>query len=77
MITIYGKTGCPQCDQAKLFCEQMQIEYEYLVLGVDYEREAFIEVMQEIYGVVPRTMPQITQEGVYIGSLKELKEHLS
>ena len=77
MITIYGKQGCPQCDQAKRFCEQAGQEYQYLTLGVDYQREEFIQQMQNEYGVTPRTMPQIVQDGVYIGSFQELKAHLS
>ena len=77
MITIYGKQGCPQCDQAKRFCEQAGQEYKYLTLGADYQREEFIQQMQNEYGVTPRTMPQIVQDGVYIGSFQELKAYLS
>ena len=77
MITIYGKQGCPQCDQAKRFCEQAGQDYQYLTLGADYQREEFIQQMQNEYGVTPRTMPQIVQDGVYIGGFTELKAHLS
>ena len=77
MITIYGKQGCPQCDQAKRFCEQVGQEYQCLTLGVDYQREEFIQQIQNEHGVTPRTMPQIVQDGVYIGGFAELKAHLS
>lgn len=77
MITIYGKDNCTFCDQAKRLCEQLETPFEYKTLGVDFERDAFIEKMNKDFGIIPRTMPQIVQEGVYIGGFKELKEAFS
>lgn len=76
MITIYGKENCTFCDQAKTLCEMKGVEFEYKQLGVDFERDEFIQEMSEIYAVIPRTMPQIIQDSAYIGGFKELKEIL-
>lgn len=76
MITIYGKENCTFCDQAKTLCVTKDIEFEYLSLGVDFERDDFIKMMEEEYSVIPRTMPQIIQDSAYIGGFKELKEIL-
>lgn len=76
MITIYGKDNCTFCDQAKALCVTKDIEFEYLSLGVDFERDDFIKMMEEEYSVIPRTMPQIIQDSAYIGGFKELKEIL-
>ena len=76
MITIYGKDNCTFCDQAKAFCVTKDIEFEYLTLGVDFEREDFIKMMEGEYSVLPRTMPQIVEGTYYIGSFDCLKKHL-
>jgi len=76
MITIYGKDNCTFCDQAKALCVTKDIEFEYLSLGVDFERDGFIKTMQEQFDVTPRTMPQIVEGTYYIGSFDSLKRHL-
>ena len=76
MITIYGKEGCTFCDQAKALCESKGVGFKYLTLGVDYERESFIQMMQDEYNIMPRTMPQIVDGDVYIGGFTELKNKL-
>ena len=76
MITIYGKDNCTFCDQAKDLCVIKDIEFEYLTLGVDFEREDFIKMMEDEYSVIPRTMPQIVEGVYYIGSFDSLKKHL-
>ena len=77
MFTIYGKAACPQCDAAKRLCKQYDVEYQYLELGVDFEREDFIDKMQTTFGVTPRQMPQVVNDKVYIGSTQELKNLLT
>lgn len=76
MITIYGKDNCTFCEQAKTLCESKGVEFEYLSLGVDFERDDFIKMMEEEYSVLPRTMPQIVEGVCYIGSFDSLKKHL-
>ena len=72
MYTIYGKTACSSCIQAKQLLISKGVEYEYKLLGTDYS-------IQEFYEVVPRsckTFPAITIDGKYLGGLVELKEVL-
>ena len=76
MITIYGKDNCTFCEQAKALCKQKGVEFEYKLLGKDFQREVFIAMMQEDFAVTPRSMPQIVSGGTYIGGFAELKQHL-
>lgn len=77
MITIYGKDNCTFCEQAKALCKSKGVEFEYLKLGRDFEREEFIALMEEGYSVLPRTMPQIVEGIYYIGGFDSLKKHLT
>lgn len=77
MITIYGKDNCTFCEQAKVLCKSRGIEFEYLKLGEDFEKDEFITLMEEEYSVLPRTMPQIVEGIYYIGGFDALKKHLT
>jgi glutaredoxin len=77
MITIYGKDNCTFCEQSKALCGSKGVEFEYFSLGVDFERDEFIQEMSEIYGVTPRTMPQIVEGDSYIGGFEDLKKRLT
>lgn len=72
MIQIYGKQGCGSCEQAKQLCGMKGIEYEYLMLGNDYQLKTIID----IGGGKHKTFPMITKDGEYVGGLQELKEIL-
>ena len=80
MFNIYGKQGCSSCLQAKAFLESQGIDYNYLMLGKDYDLQKFMS-----FGVPHRTFPLITKvvkyDGIemeeYIGGLVELKEVLA
>lgn len=76
MITIYGKENCTFCEQAKTLCKSKGVDFEYLQLGINFERDEFIQRMQDTYNVIPRTMPQIIHDGVYVGGFQELKTKL-
>ena len=73
MITIYSKPSCSACVQAKQLCDAKGIEYEYKVLGKDYD----LEQMFEVVPMSVRSFPAITKDGEYLGSLHELKALLS
>lgn len=71
--TIYGKTGCSACIQAKQLLESKQAEYEYVLLGLNYS-------LDEFYSIAPKThraFPMIAVDGKYLGGLIELKEVLA
>ncbi len=71
--TIFGKTNCPSCKQAKQLLESKELEFEYKQLGTDFE-------LLEMYEIAPRThkaFPMIAKDGKYLGGLPELKSLLS
>jgi glutaredoxin 3 len=70
-IQIWGKPACPYCDSAKRLLDSRQIKYEYLQLGVDFEREQIMEEFPEA-----RTFPQIVVNGQKIGGYDKLAQHL-
>ena len=72
MFTIYGKPDCSQCTEAKMLLDMNEVVYEYLQVGVDITKQELVSIM-EVFGVLPRSVPQIVQDGKYVGGLKELK----
>ena len=73
MFTIYGKANCQSCVQAKQLLSSKGVDYEYKMLGHDYS-------LQDFYEAVPRSckaFPAIVFDGVYLGGLEALKQHLS
>lgn len=72
MITIYGKTRCSFCTQAKNLCEQKGLDYEYKMLDADYTSEEFFETFPGA-----RTFPQIIYHGEKIGGYAGLIELLT
>lgn len=73
MYTIYGKTGCATCIQAKQLLETKGLEYEYVLLGLNYSLDEFYNVAPKTH----RTFPMVAKDGNYIGGLAELKEVLA
>jgi glutaredoxin len=71
MITIYGKTACPYCVQAKALCEKRGYEYEYKQLGTDFERELMTEQFPNA-----RTFPQIVIGERKIGGYDQLLQYI-
>lgn len=73
MITIYSKPSCSACTQAKQLCDAKGVEYEYKVLGKDYD-------LEQMFKVVPmsvRSFPAIIEDGKYLGGIVELKQLLN
>ena len=75
-VTIYGKTNCKSCDEAKQLCDNNSVEYEYKQMGKDFE-------ILEMYSIAPRnhkSFPMITviENDVesYIGGLHQLQQIL-
>ncbi len=71
MITIYGKTACPYCVQAKALCEKRGYKYEYKQLGTDFERELMTEKFPDA-----RTFPQIVIGERKIGGYDQLLQYI-
>lgn len=69
--TIYGRSGCQPCQQAKALLESKGVEFSYVdVLALpkgelnDFLSKGF------------KTVPQIFWEDTHIGGLEELKAHI-
>ena len=75
MFNIYGKNGCSSCVQAKQLLDNIQLNYQYLLFGNDYDMDKFMS-----FGVPHKTFPLITQvidgEESYVGGLEQLKQLL-
>jgi glutaredoxin 3 len=68
MIEIYGKQNCFYCDKAKFLCETNNLEYSYMQLDTDYDRESFFDIFPNA-----RTFPQIKIDGSPIGGYRDLE----
>ena len=81
MYTIYGKTGCAACIQAKQLLETKGLEYEYVLLGLNYSLDEFYNVAPKTHRTFPMITKLVKYDGVemeeYIGGLTELKEVLA
>ena len=74
-IKIYGKANCQYCIKAVSLVTQKNIQFEYLSLGADFDREELLEMFPDA-----KTFPQIevlTEVGLeYVGGYTELVEYL-
>lgn len=72
---IYGKTGCIECEKAKMLCQMKGIDFSYQVIGVDLGLQ---DLLQKIPMNTPRSLPQIffkEEDGTetYIGDYNALR----
>lgn len=66
--TIWTKSNCPYCVNAKALLEQKGIEYEERKIGEGYTREDLLEVAPSA-----RSVPQIFLDGELVGGFTELR----
>lgn len=71
MITIYSRPNCTWCDQSKALLESEGLEYNELMLDLDVTVE---QLKQLVPGA--KSVPQIMDDGIYVGGFKELKAYL-
>lgn len=57
MLTVYSKSGCPDCLRAVQYLERSNVEF--MVVKVDEDAEALAKMKAEGH----RTVPQIYQDG--------------
>jgi glutaredoxin len=78
MYIIYGTASCTYCVEAKKLLDREDKDYTYSDITVLTQTER--DNIQEIAGVVFRTVPQIFKlvdnEMVYVGGFTDLKEDL-
>ena len=70
--TIWTKSNCPYCVQAKVLLEQQGIEYEERKIGSGYTKENLLESVPHA-----KTVPQIFLDGELVGGFTELKARFS
>ena len=71
MIEIWGKSNCPNCHKAKMFCETRNLDYIYKQLDVDFTRE---QVMDKF--PTARVFPQVVINGKPIGSYDQMTTYI-
>jgi len=71
MIQIWGKPACPSCEKAKRTLDNMNIDYEYRQLGVDFDRD---EILEHFPGA--RTFPQIVINGEKVGGYEKMVDYI-
>ena len=71
-ITIYSKSACSQCDQAKMLLSMKGIDFTVKMLNVDY-------TLEELKDLVPtaRAFPIIFEDDNYVGTLSDLKQYVN
>ena len=68
--TIYGRSGCQPCQQAKALLESKGEEFKYMDVMV-LPKEELGEFLSKGF----KTVPQIFWEDTHIGGLEALKAH--
>lgn len=63
MVTIYGKSQCSSCEQAKMVLTYRGIGFEYKQLDKDYTMSDLMDVLDELGMMGFRTFPLIVQDG--------------
>jgi glutaredoxin 3 len=71
-VTVWSKTPCPICDQAKALLKQRGIDYEERnITEGTWTREQLLEAVPNA-----RTVPQIFINEQLVGGFNELRNHL-
>lgn len=80
MYMVYGKPNCTYCDQAKRLLTAKGLKFEYTSVedgqNDSVSMENFLIFIDEHFGVVPKSFPQIMFEGELIGGFTELRNKL-
>ncbi|AMR57380.1 putative glutaredoxin [Pseudomonas phage vB_PsyM_KIL3b] len=74
MATVYGKSQCSACEQAKMVLTQRGVEFEYKQLDKDYDMEFLMDKLDELGIAAFRTFPLIVinGEGYTLASLQKI-----
>ena len=71
MYTIYSKSNCSFCMQAKELLEQNNLDFEYLQLGTHYNLDVLMTLAPNA-----KSFPQVFKDGVLVGGYSDLVEYL-
>lgn len=77
MLTVYSKSNCPFCEQAKAFLDSKGVEYR--VIKIDENPEAREFLMQHGFRSVPQifTEDELFVEGGYQGLVRLTEEEFN
>ncbi|CAB4150119.1 GrxC Glutaredoxin and related proteins [uncultured Caudovirales phage] len=70
--TIYGRSGCQPCQQAKALLESKGEEFKYMDV-LDLPKEELGDFLSKGF----KTVPQIFWEETHIGGLDALKQRIN
>ena len=68
-LTVIARENCIYCRLAIRHLEERDLQFELLMLGIDFEREELVSLVP-----VAKTFPQILVNGVSIGGYEDLLE---
>ena len=71
MYTIYSKSNCSFCLQAKQLLEMEELPFEYKNLGTHYSLDELMTLSPDA-----KSFPQIFKDDVLVGSYNDLVEYL-
>ena len=76
---VFGRSGCPLCEQARVMLAEAALEYEYhdVVCAPSDLYEMLTRVKPLIGASTPITLPQVFLSGAYVGGAQELQEKLN
>jgi glutaredoxin len=77
-LTIYSKSGCPNCTNVKKLLKEKQVKFT--VVDCDdfilENKEAFLNYIHTLSGKQQKTFPMIFDGHVFIGGYKETETYL-
>ena len=73
-VTIYSKTNCTSCEQAKMVLQSRGITFDVKVLGKDYDMEFLMDELERVGLLGFRTFPLIVQgdKGYTFNTINEI-----
>ena len=77
VATIYGKSQCPNCTNAKVFLQKNNINFEYKSIEDEAACTAFFERATKELGGPLRSVPQIWVGAKYVGGYFELVKFIN
>lgn len=74
MYKIYSRDNCGYCVKAKTLLESRGMAYE--IIDASSHKDELVQLVIDSGNPAPRTVPQIFQDGRYIGGYNELSKHI-
>jgi glutaredoxin len=74
--TVYTKSDCVFCDQAKVVLGSYPTVYVNCDEWLETDKETFLKKMKERIGREYRMFPMIFYDGVFIGGYSDTKEYV-